>query len=142
MINANRVTEIFMACLFAEGEDTTNHVPAEGIVNSVGFHPTRLETHAEEVKSMLDELPTAFHKSGGGGWSFLQACNDRNDEQWTGTHQVMEQLFQLGIGIKCVTLLAPREMWSMLPGGMPYYIVDTTSPASADETGIMTEQLN
>ena len=124
VLDPQRVEAIFMDCLFKEGEDTSKHIKAEGIVRSVGFHPERLESHRAEIEALLGELPNEFKKSGGGGWSFLQACNDKHGNQWTGMHLRMEQLFQLGIGIGKVKSLMPREMWSALPGGMPYYIID------------------
>ena len=73
---------------------------------------------------MLSHLPTGFHKSGGGGWSFLQACQDDNDVQWTGEHRTMDMLFALGQALGYVALALPREMWAALPGGMPYFVVD------------------
>ncbi len=123
VLNAERVNAIFMDCLFRDGEDTSKHVKAEGIVRNVGFHPERLESHRAEVEAMLNELPEQFHKKSGGGWSFLNACNDKHGNQWTGLHQRMEQLFQLGIGIGTVQCQMPREMWPVLPGGMPYYVI-------------------
>lgn len=123
MIDPERVNAIFMDCLFKEGEDTSKHIKAEGITMNVGFHPERLESHRTEIADMLDELPDEFKESGGGGMSFLNACNDKHGNQWTSLHQRMEQLFQLGIGVGKVKCLMPREMWSVLPGGMPYYAV-------------------
>ncbi|MEK7645754.1 MAG: hypothetical protein AAB374_01460 [Patescibacteria group bacterium] len=123
-LNPEQVNAVFMDCLFKDGEDTSKHVKAEGITTTVGFHPERLESHKAEIEAMLDELPNEFKKSGGGGWSFLNACNDKHGNQWTGFHQRMEQLFQLGIGIGKVQSQLPREMWLALPGGMPYYIID------------------
>lgn len=123
VLTATRVLEVFADCLYREGENTDNAIIAEGVVSTVGFHPERLESHRKEVEVMLAELPKEFHKSSGGGMSFLQACFDKNDKQWTGSHKTMEQLFQLGIGIGKVTCLLPREMWSILPGGVPYYLV-------------------
>ncbi len=123
MINPERVNEIFMDCLFQVGEDTNNHIKAEGITRNVGFHPERLESYRAEIVAMLDELPDDFKESGGGGMSFLNACNDKHGNQWTGLHLRMEQLFQLGIGIGKVKYPMPREMWSVLPGGMPYYVI-------------------
>jgi len=123
LLNPEFVQAIFNDCLFKPGEDTSNHVKAEGISCNIGFHPARLESHKDEIVAMLDELPDDFKESGGGGMSFLNACNDKHGNQWTGFHQRMEQLFQLGIGIGKVKLLMPREMWSALPGGMPYYVV-------------------
>jgi hypothetical protein len=78
----------------------------------------------KKIETMLDELPDEFKKTGGGGMSFLNACNDKHGNQWTDLHQRMEQLFQLDIGIGKVKCLMPREMWGILPDGMPYYVVN------------------
>jgi len=123
-LNADRVGKIFLDCLFKDGEDTSSHVKAEGITNTVGFNPDRLNSHKAEIEAMLDELPNEFKKSGGGGMSFLDACIDKHGNQWTGFHQTMEQLLQLGIAIGKVECLLPSEMWGILPGGMPYYVVN------------------
>ena len=123
-LTSDRVTKTFLDCLFREGEDTSNHIRAVGIMTSVGFHPERLASHKTEIEEMLGELPNGFQRSGGGGWTFLNACNDKNGNQWTGLHQIMEQLFLLGIAIDKVKFQLPREVWSILPGGMPYLIVD------------------
>ncbi len=117
------VNAVFMDCLFRDGEDTSKHVVAEGVTRNVGFHPERLKSHKAEIEAILAELSPEFHETGGGGMSFLNACNDKHGNQWTGLHQRMEQLFQLGIGIGKVKCLMPREMWSALPGGMPYYVI-------------------
>ena len=122
-LKAEDVCRIFLECLFKEDEDTNQHVMVDGITSSLIFHPGRLENHRTEIEAMLDELPEEFHKTSGGGWSFLQACNDKHGNQWTGLHRTMEQLFQLGIGIGRVKCLLPKELWRVLPGGMPYYMV-------------------
>ncbi len=123
VLTPQRVEAIFADCLFREGEDTSNHVVAEGIVRNVGFHPGRLEEHRQEIHDLLAELPDDFKVSGNGGMSFLNACMDRHGNQWTGMHLTQEQLFQLGIAIDEVACLLPREAWALLPGGMPYYVV-------------------
>lgn len=123
-LSAERVNEVFLDCLFKEGEDTSKYVKAEGIQMNVSFHPGRLENHRVEIEVMLEELPDEFKKSGGGGMSFLNACMDKHGEQWTGLHRTMEQLFLLGIAIGKVECLLPKEMWSALPGGVPYYVVN------------------
>ena len=126
VLDAQRVDEIFRDCLFQDGEDTTGYVAAEVIVNTFGFHPERLQGHREEVAALLDELPDEFKSSergGGGGWSFLNACNDRHGNQWTGLHQNMEQLFVLGIALDLVDYVLPRMMWGALLGGMPYLVI-------------------
>jgi len=109
-LTSENVERIFMDCLFKEGEDTSNYIPAEGITTNVGFHPERIESHREEIVSMLSELPEPFMEKSGGGWTFLNACNDKNGKQWTSFRQRMEQLFQLGIGIEKVAYLMPRDM--------------------------------
>lgn len=127
ILKADRVDKIFKECLFSDEEiesGAKDHcVTAEGIKFSVGFHPARLDSFREEIITMLYELPEQFQSKGGGGWSFLNACDDKNGEQWTGIHERMDQLFMLGIAIKRVKWLMPREMWSVFPGGMPYVVV-------------------
>lgn len=123
MPDSARVTEILMDCLFREDEPMEPRVEAEGVINRFGFHPERLESHREEIGKMLAELPVDFQKNIGGGGSFLNACMDRNGEQWTGFHKVMDQLFVLGIATGQAKYVLPREMWSALPGGMPYIVV-------------------
>ncbi len=123
ILTTEHVEKVFIDCLFKEGEDTSKHVKAEGIVTTVGFNPERLEIHKQEIEDMLNELPDQFKKSVGGGWSFLQACMDKHGNQWA-EHPTMEKLFQLGIAIGKVTCQLPREMWSSLPDGMPYYVID------------------
>lgn len=121
-LNSAAVEKVFMDCLFNEGEDTTNHVVSDGIVTKVGFNPRRLEAHREEVLEMLIELPDEFKQSGGGGWSFLNACMTKDGRQW-GEHSNMEQLFQLGNALGLSAWQMPRDMWNILPGGMPYVVV-------------------
>lgn len=132
LISSARVEEIFLDCLYKDeemigcpdGEAPEGAVIVEGILSRFGLHPDRLERHRGEVTDMLMNLPTQFRKSEGGGWSFLQACQDRNDVQWTGFHMIMSQLFTLGMGLGIVHYLLPREMWSALPGSMLYLVID------------------
>ncbi len=123
ILDPNRIEAIFMDCMFKEGEDTSEHIPAEGIVHNVGFHPGRLKNHQEEIEKMLAELPDGFNETLGGGMSFLSANVDKQGKEWTSLHLRMEQLFQLGIGIGKVECLLSREYWYVLPGRMPYYVI-------------------
>lgn len=123
VLDSERVERIFLDCLFKEGEDTSNHVVAEGIVHTVGFNPERLERYRSEIEELLDELPPWFRADYGGGWSFLNACQDKHGNQWTDLHQRMEQLFQLGIAIGKVEYQLPRDMWHTLPGGVPFLVI-------------------
>jgi len=123
MLNDETVRDIFRDCLFENYEPTDSAVIAEGISCTVGFHPERLKQHTDEIKKILLELPEPFMETGGGGMSFLNACDDRHGNQWTGMHSTMEYLFLLGIGIGMVRCLVPKSMWKVLPGGVPYYVV-------------------
>ena len=122
-LTSKNVESIFIDCLFRDGEDTSDPAIAEGVTSKFGFHKGRLESHRDAITNMLSQLPKEFHKDGGGGMTFLNACNNAKGEQWTVEHHIMEQLFTLGQACKKVQCLMPREMWSVLPGGMPYYAV-------------------
>ena len=119
MIDASRISEIISDCLFREGEDTSTAVLSEGIIRKFGFHPDRLKSHHAEVAEMLLQLPEQFHYD---GWSFLNACMDNEGNQW-GEQRNVEELFVLGQAISMVECSLSREMWSVLPGGMPYFTV-------------------
>lgn len=88
----------------------------------VGFHPERLESHKQEIKNLLMGLPRQFREKEGGGWSFLQACMDKDGNQW-GEHKDVEALVCLGIATGQAKFQLPRDMWKVLPGGMPYFVV-------------------
>ena len=115
-LTANRVEELFSACLAREGG-----IDVHGIMTSANLNVTG---HEEEIGTMLADLPEEFQARGGGGWSFLNACDTKNGEQWTGMHSTMERLFMLGIAVGKARWLLPREMWGALPGGMPYVSVN------------------
>lgn len=121
-LTAEKVEEILTDCLFTDEEDKTDRVEVDGIVNKYGFHPGRLQQHEQEILDLLFELSPNFRQSGGGGWSFLQACYDKEGNHW-GEHVNMEQLFVLGMAIRRVRPLFPREFWDTLPGQMPYYVI-------------------
>lgn len=129
-IDPELVNTVFLSCLFREeevplnGALPENTVLVEGIQCKFGFHHDRLFSHKEQVRSWLALLPHTFRKNEGGGWSFLEACKQSDDTQWTGLHHRMNQLFTLGIGLGLAKWLAPKEMWSILPGGSPYVEID------------------
>lgn len=128
LIDPVRIEVIFMDCLYRSDEIIGEAVPADrvrvrGVISEFGFHPQRLASHREEVHAVLELLPIEFQSrqtGGSGGWSFLQACVDKNGTLWTGLHRRVEQLVALGIGLGYITWQFPPDMWSVLPGGMPY----------------------
>lgn len=134
MLTSENVEATIVRCLFTDaemvdGQPPPEHIRVEGIVNPWAFHPGRVEENREKIAAMLSELPRAFMVGEGGGWSFLNACERADGVQWTAFHQRMDQLFSLGQACGYVTCQMPREMWSVLPGGMPYYAVDLPVPA-------------
>ena len=130
---AEKVKGIFEDCLFREaeiiepGKAPEGAVVVEGILRVYGFHPGRLASHTEEIRSVLDQMPSTFHKAprGGDGWSFLNLCMTESGVQWA-EHPTMELLVVLGIAVGMVKYTLPRAFWSLLPGGMPYLVFDTS----------------
>jgi hypothetical protein len=114
-LTAQRVNDLFKECI--AGDDG---VRVEGIVNIAYLKVTG---HEDEIGQLLAELPEPFQITGGGGWTFLNACDDRHGNHWTGLHQTMEQLFLLGMAAGKARWALPRDMWSAFPGGMPYVTV-------------------
>jgi hypothetical protein len=128
IIEPEEVEAALVDCLYRPEEIDGDNVPdgvvaVEGITSKYGFHPERLEGHRTQVAGWLSLLPKQFREEEGGGWSFLNACNQEGGTQWTGLHQRMEQLFCLGMGLGLVECQLPREVWPSLPGGVPYYAI-------------------
>lgn len=117
------VDELVRDCLLKQGEHDGGVAMAEGIMRAFMFHPGRIADARTTIAELLAELPDEFRLDGGGGWSFLNASSDRHGRQWTGEHQMMEALFCLGIAAGQARWLTPREVWHILPGGMPYVVV-------------------
>lgn len=119
-LTAENVESVFNEC-FSENKE--NAVKCDAVVHSFSFAKDKLNENASKIYDMLCCLPKEFMQNTGGGYSFLMACNDKDGRQWTGMHLTMEKLFALGIGIEKVKCLLPRELWQMMPGGMPYFMV-------------------
>lgn len=95
-------------------------VRVKGIVHDYGFHPRRLEEQREKVIGWLEQLPLTFRTTAeGGGCSFLNMPTLEDGTLW-GEQPDAGNLMCLGIGLGLVKIQLPREMWSVLPGGVPY----------------------
>lgn len=125
-LTAQNVEDTLKKCLFKDGEPTDDRVEARGVVGGYGFHPQRLVEHSAPIGEMLAQLPQTFHEGTGGGWSFLNACMREDGRQW-GEHRDIDSLLCLGIATGQAKILLPREMWSIFPGGMPYFSVKIES---------------
>ena len=84
-----------------------------------------LERNRRDIDALLDQLPEPFHQDTGGGWSFLNMCDDKDGNQWTGLHLVQEKLVVLGRGVDRIHFLLPRELWPVLPGSVPYIMISS-----------------
>lgn len=130
LIDQQELEVVFKDCLYKKEElkgidDASKSVViVEGITGKFKFHLDRLEEKRVKVTEWLKALPHQFRKESGGGWSFVNACNQENGVQWTGLHQHMDHLFSLGMGLNLVECPVPRKMWKTLPREMPYYVIN------------------
>ena len=125
---AESVDRIMLDSLLKEeeviGGSPKDAVMVQGITATFGFHQGRLLSHKPELAALANKMPLSFHKEGGGGASFLNLCEDRDGELW-GQHRDMQDLVVLCIGVGIAEYCASRELWGLLPGGMPYIGFDT-----------------
>ena len=98
----------------------------EGIMRKFCFSKEKIDGHKEEIRALLNEMPKEFHKDTGGGMSFLNLCMTKDGDQW-GEQLNVEALVVLGIATGMASYLMPREMWSILPGAVPYVVFDTAA---------------
>lgn len=116
---------VAQACLYADDKRAVAEregVRAEGILRTLVFDPEKVVSRKADIEALLRQLPKQFFQAGGGGWSFLNMCEDRRGKLW-GQHPDMEILCCLGIAAGLGKWMLPREYWSAMPGGMPYYVV-------------------
>lgn len=117
--NPIKISELVEFCSFNPDQDVTiGIIPVEGVVKDFIFDPDKLESRKAEILEQIDGLPAEFSE----GWSFLQACMNKEGIQWGG-HKEMEELMVLGIAIGKIEICLPRALWMALPGGMPYFQV-------------------
>ncbi len=111
-----KINKIFRDCLFNKIEEVIDPLMIEGITINVVFNKKKIEDHREEIIDLVDNLHPTFKE----GWTFLNMCLNKDNIQWTGSHNTMQELLLLGLAIEKIEYLLPKEMWSILPGGMPY----------------------
>lgn len=123
-LNQGNFTYTCQTVLFRPDKDGVEDAyDVQGVIHTFRFHKPRLESTKTDIKAMLDELPLTFRKDGGGGWSFLNMCETKHGNQWTSLHLDMELLCCMAIATKQGKFIFDRDMWSALPGGMPYFVV-------------------
>lgn len=131
MINPNRVSEILKDCYYPKGEIELKDIAAHGTIHGITYsyllNPEKTAIHKEEIKNILAELSDSFfmgsRETAGGGDSFLNMCMDRHGNHW-GEHINCEELYVLGAACGFAQFGMKKEMWFLLPGGMPYICID------------------
>ena len=120
MIRTYELKEIFMDCLFNEDElvngvPTIEPVYVNGVLHNIGFHPDRLESHRNDIQTMVDQLGDSFTV----GDSFLNMCIDKNGNHW-GEHISSEQLLTLSLGLQIIEYVVdPEQAKEIMPSSMP-----------------------
>lgn len=95
-------------------------IKTPGIMATFVFDPKKIEEHKAEICDLASQLHDEFFMDTGGGWSFLNICSDKDDNLWTGEHRVCEMLCVLMIAAGIANWVGPKEIWEVMPGGMPY----------------------
>jgi hypothetical protein len=125
ILTMSAVRETFNKCLYELTPANINELTIiQGIQLNVGFDPAQLKEQEPRIHALLDQLPAPFHQANGGGWWFGNACVDKNERQW-GEHRDIDMLIILGLAIKRVEFCMPRDMWEVLPDGLPYFMIKT-----------------
>lgn len=129
-----RVRDHFEAISVASKEDLNDEsVQVEGLVHNFAFDPKALTEHREAYLALCEDLLSDhFKKSGGGGWSFLNLPMGKDGEQW-GEQRDAEIFLCMGIAHGVAEYCAPKAMWSLLPGGVPYVAFDVKESPSAQD---------
>ncbi|MFF2532348.1 hypothetical protein ACFVS2_25900 [Brevibacillus sp. NPDC058079] len=122
LINPNRVNEILVDCLYkkeeiVDGKPIIPYVGVQGVQGAIGFHPERLQSHKQEISDMIENLPKEIDSVE--GLSFLNVCQDKEGNLWTGMHKTCDELIMLAIGLELLEFTMSKELWMMCPGGMP-----------------------
>ena len=119
-----RLTDKNVELILQDCIGSDNDPVVEGVHQKLHLKQQKIEEHKNDIAEMLSCLPDNFLKSKGRGWTFLNMCNDKYGNQWTGLHHTMDVLVCLGIASGLISFCLPREMWSILPGGMPYIVIN------------------
>lgn len=140
-LTSENVEMVFKDCLWSDAELEVldreeigqRSLKVRGVSVNIGFNPERIEKNKDNITNMLSQLPKEFKK----GQSVLVASNNSDGERWTSLHIFTEQLVSLGLAIGRARFCAPRAVWHLLPGRMPYLMVTETSfpPSPHDDHG-------
>lgn len=96
----------------------TDAIVVFGIHRNFGFHPEKVENHADDIRSLVERIPSdKFFDEEGGGYSFLELAETRDGELWA-QHQIVEAFCAVSIAARYARWLSIPV--NVLPGGVPY----------------------
>lgn len=122
MIDYSKVQSAIRDSL-AGTEDNPNLIKVEGVMRTFGLDSTKLEKHRPDVVDWLSQLDDSFMRSRGGGMSLMNMVADKEGSLWAEQYGA-DELFVLASGLGLAEYLLPRDMWAILPGSMPYIVVN------------------
>lgn len=124
---SKKVNDLMLACLINKPEFDANDpdaVVVEGLTAKFVFSREALETARGEYLQLAQEhLDDKFKKSIGEGYSFLGLPFNKRGEQVC-EHPTAQGFLVLGLGMGVAEYCLPKELWVVLPGGVPYVAFD------------------
>lgn len=117
--NAQIIWDIYEDVIAGAGDLTV-----ESGGEPIPLDKAKLESHQTEIaRILLEQDPKFFKHSEAGGYTFLQLPFDGKGNHWCEQPTALK-LCILGLGLGLVEYLLPREVWSALPGGVPYLAIE------------------
>lgn len=129
-LNTANVSKIFKSCLFKDDELNEENMPTspvvkvEAVASTFGFHQERLGAIKPKVMELLSQMPEAFFKDIGQGDTFLNGLVNDKNIPWSTNQSDLDMLLALGLGTELITYSMPRDMWPILPSGLPYFTIN------------------
>lgn len=123
-LTAENVQKVFLDCVLKPEEMHYAFVIAEGVQTDAKFSRLKLFEYQNQISEMLKFLPDNFRRFSGGGWTFLNMCQHKDGHNWTDLHKTVDKLLVLGLALDLISYTMPRDMWSSLPGSMPYVSIN------------------
>jgi len=122
-LSTNNVISIFDNCLSNKYTKKENILNVKSVNFNIKFDLEKILKNTNDINSMINELPNNFKENIGGGWSFLNIIINNKGEIWTSEHIIADKLVSLGLATNKLSFLLEKDVWKILPGGMPYIII-------------------
>lgn len=122
-LTGDRVHTLLGECL--SSADSRDVAVIHGVSRTFSVDLNKIAAAKSEIGQMLMQMADNFMLDGdkAGGWSFLNACVDRRGVQWTDLHSTVEELVVLGMASGLAFYTFSRDIWEVLPGGVPFFTI-------------------